>query len=517
MENIIPKLKLRSLELMHQAEVRVRYAPSPTGALHIGGARTALFNYLFAKKNNGVFILRIEDTDLERSKKVFEKDIFDALKWLDVKWDEGPIPESDQYLGSFGPYRQSERGEIYEKYIKKILDNDKAYHCFCSSEDLEAQKQYQMGRGESPKYAKTCAEISKKEVERMKAEGKRSVIRLRAPLGKIKFDDLIRGDIEIDSETIGDIVIAKDLKTPLYNMAVVIDDFEMKITHVIRGEDHIPNTPKQMIIASALDIPHPIYTHLPLVLGPDKSKMSKRHGAVSVTEYKKQGYLPEAIINFMAFLGWSPGTNMETYSMDELIKDFTLEKIQKSGAVFNIKKLDHINSSYIRGKDINELVDLSIPFLLDSGLMKEESGKYFSAENGKEISILSIRKAVSLHRERMKILSEISEFADFLFKDEIVYDKELLKWKDMTEDDLREALDIIENILSGIKDSDWNEKGLEDVLMPVAEKMQNRGVLLWPLRAALTGKKASAGPFEVAEALGKERTLLRIKKAKEKI
>lgn len=517
MENIIPKLKSRSLDLIHREEVRVRYAPSPTGTLHIGGARAALFNYLFAKKNKGSFILRIEDTDLERSKKEFEKDIFDGLKWLGIEWNEGPIPGSDGYSGSFGPYRQSERGEIYERYIKKILDDDKAYHCFCSPEDLEAQRQYQMGRGEAPKYTKTCAKITKEEAEKMRAEGKRSVIRLRAPSKKMKFNDLIRGEVEIDSETIGDIVIARDPKTPLYNMAVVIDDFEMKISHVVRGEDHISNTPKQMIIAEALDIPHPIYAHLPLVLGPDKSKMSKRHGAVSVTEYERQGYLPEAMINFMAFLGWNPGTDKEVYSMDELINDFTLEKIQKSGAVFNIKKLDHINSSYIREKDINELVDLCIPFLLDSGLIKIDSGRYLSVDSGKEISMEVIRRAVSLHRERMKVLSEISEFADFLLKDDIVYDKDLLRWKDMSDDDLRESLDIIENILSEIKDTDWSEEKLEGVLMPEAEKMKNRGVLLWPLRASLTGKKASAGPFEVAEALGKKRTLERVKKAKEKI
>ncbi len=505
MENIMPRMKSRSLDLICREEIRVRYAPSPTGTLHIGGARAALFNYLFAKKNKGSFILRIEDTDLERSRKEFEKDIFDGLEWLGIKWDEGPIPRSNEYSGLFGPYRQSERGEIYEKYIKKLLDDNKAYYCFCSPEDLATQRQYQMGRGETPKYTKTCVNIPKEEIKRLKMEGKKSVIRLKTPLKKMRFNDLIRGSVEIDSEEIGDIVIARDLKTPLYNMAVVIDDFEMKISHVIRGEDHISNTPKQMIIAEALGIPYPIYAHLPLVLGPDKSKMSKRHGAVSVTEYKKQGYLSDAMINFMAFLGWNPGTDREIYSIDELIEDFTLEKIRKSGAVFNIKKLDNTNSLYIRKKDIDELVELCIPFLLKSGLIKENYDK------------ILIKKAVLLYRERMKTLSEISELADYLFKNKIIYDKELLRWKGMNDEDLRESLDIIYNIMFKIKNEDWNEENLKNVLMPEAEKKESRGVLLWPLRVALTGKKASAGPFEVADALGKEKTLERIKKAKEKI
>ncbi len=516
MENIVPKLRSRSLDLINRGNIRVRYAPSPTGTLHIGGARAALFNFLLARKNGGSFVLRIEDTDRERSKVEFEDDIFAGLKWLGIEWDEGPIPGSGGYSGPFGPYRQSERGDIYEGYIRKMVKEDKAYRCFCSPEDLEAQRQYQMGRGEAPKYAKTCTKLSKEEADGKLAAGERSVIRLRVPPKKTKFKDLIRGDVEIDSETIGDIVIAKDLKTPLYNLAVVIDDFEMRISHVVRGEDHISNTPKQMIIAEALGLPHPTYAHLPLVLGPDKSKMSKRHGAVSVTEYKRQGYLPEAMVNFMAFLGWNPGTEKENYSMDSLIGDFSIEKINKSGAVFNIKKLDHINSNYIREKEIRDLVDLCVPFLVDSGLIRREDGGYITAD-GEKVSNELISKAVSLHRERMKTLSEISEFADFFFKKDIEYDRELLKWKEMSDDKLRESLDTIEKILSGIENGDWHEKSLENILMAEAEKRENRGELLWPLRAALTGKKASAGPFEVADALGKEKSLERVRKAKDKI
>jgi glutamyl-tRNA synthetase len=263
-------------------EVRTRFAPSPTGFLHIGSARTALFNYLFAKKNQGSFILRIEDTDKERSKPEFEKDIFENLKWLGIEWD-------------YGPYRQSERGEIYKKYLEKLLAEGKAYYCFCSEEELEAERQYQMSIGQPPRYSGKCANLTKEEVEKYLAEGKKFVIRFKVESKKVEFEDLIRGKIEFDSSLIGDIIIAKPDSggyTPLYNFGVVVDDFEMKISHVIRGEEHISNTPKQILIQEALGFPQPKYAHLPLILGPDRSKLSKRHGAVSVAQYRKLGYLP---------------------------------------------------------------------------------------------------------------------------------------------------------------------------------------------------------------------------------
>ena len=479
-------------------KIRVRYAPSPTGKLHIGGARAALFNYLFAKKNDGVFVLRIEDTDLERSKKEFEDDIFESLLCLGLKWDEGPNGS-----GEFGPYRQSERTDIYRKYIQAMLDSDKAYRCFCSPEDLEAQRQYQMGRGESPRYTGNCSKISKEESDRLDREGKSSVIRLRVESKKVGFNDLIRGEIEVDSDTIGDIVIAKDPETPLYNLAVVIDDYEMRITHVIRGEDHISNTPKQILIAEALDLPSPIFAHLPLVLGPDKSKMSKRHGSVSVIEYREKGYLPEAMINFMAFLGWNPKTEKEIYSIDSLINDFSVENVQKSGAVFNIKKLESINSHYIKNKGIEELTKLIAPYLINSGLISPDYDKDY------------LEEVIELHQTRLKTLSEISEMADFFFKEEIDYDKELLRWKEMGDEDLISVLDKLEELLINI--DSWTKEEIEKIVMPIAEKRDNRGEILWPLRAALTGKRASAGPFEVAEVLGKERSVKRIRFAKTKI
>ena len=280
-------------------KIRVRIAPSPTGALHIGLARSALFNYLFAKKNNGNFVLRIEDTDLERSDLKWTQDIIDGLKWLGIQWDEGP-----DIAGEYGPYKQTQRIDIYKKYLEKLLKDGTAYYCFCSAEELEAKRQEQMARGEAPRYDGKCKNLAEKEVQKRLAEEKPSVIRFKTPGKKIKFKDLIRGEVEFDAGLIGDIVIAKDLKTPLYNFAVVVDDYEMKISHVIRGEDHISNTPKQMLLQEALDFAHPEYGHLPLILAPDRSKLSKRFGAVSIIDYREQGYLPEAMVNFMALLGW---------------------------------------------------------------------------------------------------------------------------------------------------------------------------------------------------------------------
>ena len=305
--------------------VRVRIAPSPTGNFHFGTARTALFNFLFAKKEGGKFILRIEDTDLERSDEKYTKDIIEQLQWLGIQWDEGP-------------YRQSERLSIYEKYLKQLLDQGNAYYCFCTEEQLEQQREEDKNKGVTPIYHGTCRSVSAEEVTRRHETGERSVIRSRVPdlTGSIKFHDLIRGDVAFDAALIGDTVIAKDVRTPLYNFAVVVDDYEMKISHVIRGEDHISNTPKQIMLQQALGFSQPQYAHLPLILNPDRTKMSKRAGPTAIAEYRQLGYLPEALINFMAFLGWNPKTEQDFFSLDELVKAFSLEGVGKGGAVFNI-------------------------------------------------------------------------------------------------------------------------------------------------------------------------------------
>jgi glutamyl-tRNA synthetase len=505
-------------------EARTRFAPSPTGALHIGGVRTALFNYLFAKSQNGKFILRIEDTDKERSKKEYEDDILESLKWLNINWDEGP-----DIGGELGPYRQSEKLDVYSTYLKKLLDENKAYYCFCSENDLEAQRQYQMSIGEAPHYDGKCANLPGGEVEKRLKEGRPSVIRFRIEQKKVKFRDLIRGEVEFDASLFGDLVIAKDLNSPLYNFSVVIDDYEMKISHVIRGEEHLSNTPKQILIHEALGLMIPHYAHIPLILAPDRTKLSKRHGAVSALEYEKEGYLSEAIVNFIAFLGWNPGGEDEIYSLKNLVKEFSLDRIQKGGAIFNIQRLDFLNGFYIRQKTIGEITGLCLPFLIESGLINPEfktdqfppaygaseiKQTYKISATTEEISFDYLQKIISLYKERLKKLSEIIELTDFFFKKKLEYDKNLLKWKDAPEEETKKSLELLEKIFNKIKKEDWTKENLEKEIMPIAEKTGNRGSVLWPLRAALTGKKASAGPFEVAEILGKEKCLKRIKDAK---
>jgi len=512
-------------KLIKNGEIRTRFAPSPTGPLHVGGCRTALFNYIFAKQHQGRFILRIEDTDKERSKKEYEKDIIENLKWLGIEWDEGPIDaESKEYLGSLGPYRQSERGEIYKKYLKLLFEKNLAYYCFCSPEELEAERQEQMARGVPPRYSGKCASLSREEAERRLAKGEPAVIRFRVLPKKVSFTDMIRKKVEFDSSLFGDFVIAKDLNTPLYNFAAVVDDFEMKITHVIRGEDHLSNTPKQILLQEALGFPTPIYAHLPLILGPDRSKLSKRHGVMAIEDYRKLGYLPEALINFLAFLGWNPGTEREIYSIDALIKDFSMERVQKSGAVFNQKRLDFLNGFYIRNRPVEKITALCIPYLIEAGFLETEekektggflAGNYKIRETKEQITFSQLERIISLYQERMKKLSEITQLTDFFFKESIVYEKTLLFWKDIKEEELKEILDNIYKLLSGIKEENWNEESIKNVLLPYAEECKDRGKVLWPFRVALTGKKASAGPFEISAILGKEKTLKRVEKAKE--
>jgi len=533
-------------------EVRTRFAPSPTGFLHIGSARTALFNYLFAKKYEGIFVLRIEDTDIERSKKEYEKDLIESLKWLGIEWDEGPVLISQEeikelpisksqipkkYLGNYEPYRQSERLEIYKKYLEKLLEEGKAYCCFCSEEELEAQKQYQMSIGEAPHYNGKCAKFKKEEVKKLLSEGKKAVIRFKTPAKKVIFEDIIRGNVEFDTALLGDIVIARDLTSPLYNFSVVVDDFEMKISYVIRGEEHLSNTPKQVLFQEALGFPPVKYAHLPLILGPDRSKLSKRHGAMSINQYKEEGYLPEALINFMAFLGWNPGTEREIYSLNSLVKEFELPRVQKGGAVFNIKRLDFLNGFYIRQRSIDKLTELCLPYLIEEGLItqefetkqyppaygaKEITPSYKITETKEKISFDYLKKIISIYQERLIKLSEISGLVDFFFKDKIEYDKELLKWKDASDKEIKTALEKLEKLLSKIKNEDWNRENLENILISEAEnfgkeirQIGDRGYLLWPFRIALSGKRASAGPFDIADILGKEKTLKRIKRAKE--
>jgi nondiscriminating glutamyl-tRNA synthetase len=486
--------------------VRVRIAPSPTGFLHIGTARTALFNYLFAKKFGGRFILRIEDTDAERSDKKYEKDIFEGLSWLGINADESP-----EKGGAFGPYRQSERIEIYKTYLEKLLADGNAFYCFHSEHELDEEKKRLMT--DKKPLAHWCefrdmplADAQNKIGQSPEGRklGVRYIIRFKTPRERaINFTDLIRGELSFKSGLIGDFSIAKDTNTPLYNFAVAIDDETMKISHIIRGEDHISNTPKQILLIEALGFAKPEYAHLPLILGVDRSKLSKRHGATSITEYRNDGYLPAALFNFMALLGWNPGGEQEIFSAEELISEFSFEKIQKAGAIFDITKLDWMNGEYIRQKPAQELTELLLPYLKSQ------------ISNLKDFEKLYIQKIIALEQPRLKKLSEIGERTDYFFRNP-TYAKELLLWKGMNEQEVSASLKFSEKI---IKLKMKNEKLKTEIEKEFLKEMGDRdkGVILWPLRVALTGKKASPGPFEILEIMGRETALERIAEAKRKI
>tara|TARA_Y100000310_G_C20640840_1_gene793800 strand:- start:318 stop:1706 length:1389 start_codon:yes stop_codon:yes gene_type:complete len=461
----------------------------------MGNARTALFNYLFAKQQNGIFIVRVEDTDKERSKPEWEKDALENLQALGLEWDEGPTTDGED-RGEYGPYRQSKRTELYTKYLQQLLDEDKAYYCFCDPEELEAHRQELSSRGEAPKYSGKCKSLSREEQEE-RISSEKSVIRFRVEPKIITFTDLVRGDIPLDMGLVGDTVIAKDPITPLYNFTVVIDDKEMEISHVIRGEDHISNTPKQILLQKALGFSTPVYAHLPLILAQDKTKLSKRHGDNSVTRFLDEGYLPVAVINFLALLGWNPGDERELFSLSELVKEFSVEKVHKGGAVFNLQKFEWLNSEYIKKMPLKELTKLCIPYLPQENLPSEGY----------------LEKAIALYQDRLKKLSDISGLIDFLLVDTLTYDSQLLSWKGASKEERIESLTKSKDILQEVKESFWTEDTLSKVLLAEAEKDKDRGKLLWPLRVALSGKKNSAGPFEIAAVLGKEKTLKRIEKA----
>ncbi len=502
--------------------VRTRIAPSPTGPLHIGTARTALFNFLFTKQKGGKFILRIEDTDIERSDEKYVADIVRNLKWLGIEWDEGPtgVMTKDE-KGAFGPYRQSERIFLYKKYLEKLLKEGKAYYCFCTPKELEKEREEQMKKGELVHYSGKCRKLTKEQVEKLKRQGRRSIIRFKTEEKKISFNDLIRGKIDFESNLIGDFAIAKDLETPLYNFAVAVDDFTMKISYVIRGEDHISNTPKQILIQKALGFPTPLYAHIPLILNPDHTKVSKRDSKkgifTDIHEYKKRGYLPEAMVNFMALLGWNPKSDQEFFSIEELIKEFDFKKINLSGAIFNKEKLDFINAHYLRNLPLDELTHKTIPFLIQAGFIKERGNKW-QDQDGQEIDFDYLRKIMNIEKERIKVLSEIMDLVDYFFVKVPKYETKLLFWKKQKKKELADILERLEKFFSRLSEHRFKKERVEELLREEI-KLRKFGVgeTLWPLRVLLSGRKASPSPFELVEILGKERVLKRIKVARKKL
>jgi glutamyl-tRNA synthetase len=431
----------------------------------------------------GKFLVRIEDTDKERSKQEYEVDLLENLKWLGLNWDEEIV-------------RQSERIPAYREQLEKLLHNHQAYWCFCTEEKLEAERESQLAAGQPQVYSGTCRGISEKDVAERIKNGERAVIRFKTPEAKHVFEDLVRGKVEFDSAQFGDTVIAKSLNEPLYNFAVVIDDEYQKITHVIRGEDHLSNTPKQMAIAEALGFKVPRYAHLPLMLGPDKKKLSKRYLAAGVKEYRGQGYVPEAIINFLVLLGWHPVEDREVLTSSELIKEFSLERTQKAGAIFNPEKLDWFNTHYLRSMSADEFIKISKDFWPTHW-----------TEN-------ILRKAMPLVRDRLKNLSELSESGDLFFKlgD---YESKLLIWKKADEASAKNSLDLLIKELENLSEEKFGTEA-KIVIDKLAEKF-GRGEVFWPLRVALSGKENSPGPLEILEVLGKLETLDRLRVALQKI
>lgn len=468
--------------------IRVRFPPSPTGYMHIGNVRTALFNYLFARKNNGKFILRIEDTDRERSKKEYEDDIIEGLKWLNINWDEGP-----DIGGPYGPYRQSERLEIYRFYINKLLSDEKAYLCFCSEEDLEKEREEMLNKGLMPKYSRKCRNLSKEQIEEKLKENPNPVVRFKTPLsGEILVEDELRGKLIFPIENLDDFVIMRSDGMPTYNFAVVIDDALMKINFVIRGEDHLHgNTPRQILIYKALNFPLPKFVHLPMILGEDHTKLSKRHGSVSLRDYRNEGYLPEALVNYMALLGFSPKTKeREFFSMQELIEEFSIENLSKSNAIFSPSKLRWMNHKYIEMLSLEELFIRVKDFY-----------------SNKEIEIKNddwLKEFLRLMRDHIFVLNDIK----ILYND-IFYPVEL-SFEQLNY--LKENKHLIYEFYNSIKDlNEWNENNILNLIKDLGKKLSIKGKNLYhPLRVLITHKDEGPEIYIYIYLLGKENTLKRV-------
>ncbi|PYP93297.1 MAG: glutamate--tRNA ligase [Candidatus Angelobacter sp. Gp1-AA117] len=368
-----------------ESKIRVRFAPSPTGQLHVGNARTALFNWLFARQKGGVNVLRIEDTDLERSEARYETQLIDDLKWLGLDWDEGP-----DVGGSYAPYRQSDRLEIYRSTADRLVQAQKAYYCFCTLEDLERDRQQALAENRQPIYSGKCRNLDPAEVQRRRHAGEAAAIRLKIPEHPIKFHDIVHGDVQFASESVSDPIIMRSNGVPVYNYVVVVDDAEMKITHVIRGDDHLSNTPKQVALYEALGLPVPEFAHLSTILGPDRERLSKRHGATSIANFRDMGVLPEALVNYLALLGWAPsGGARETFTPKELIKEFSLKRITPSPAIFDMEKLHWLNRHYIKQSPPERIHAIAQPFFTKAGLLPENPDAEIAQWFGRVVDLLA--------------------------------------------------------------------------------------------------------------------------------
>lgn len=479
-------------------DVRVRYAPSPTGHLHIGNARTALFNYLFARNKGGKFIIRIEDTDQKRNIEGGEASQLKYLKWLGMDWDE-----SVDVGGEYGPYRQSERNDIYQTYFQQLLESGQAYKCYCTEEELEAEREEQTARGETPHYSGKCRHLSAEERSRLESEGRKPSIRFMVPEGRTySFDDMVKGVVTFESEGMGDWVIVKKDGTPTYNFAVTIDDYLMDISHVLRGDDHISNTPKQLMIYEAYGWEPPVFGHMTLIVNESRRKLSKRDESIIqfIEQYEELGYLPEALFNFIALLGWSPAGEEEIFSREEFIEIFDAERLSKSPALFDKQKLLWMNNQYIKKVELDRVVDIALPHIIKAGRLNSEM-----TETEKQWT----HKLIALLQEKMSYGAEIVELSEMFFKDEADYEeeaKEILAGEQVPEvlKAFSQELDQLEN---------FQAEGIKAAMKAVQKSTGQKGKnLFMPIRAAVTGQTHGPDLPETIELLGKSKVQTRISK-----
>jgi glutamyl-tRNA synthetase len=491
--------------------IRCRIAPSPTGPLHIGTARTALFNQLFARHHGGTFVLRLEDTDVARSTLAYERDILEGLHWLGIEWDEGPAIGELAERGPFGPYRQMQRLDRYREAVERLLSADLAYECFCTPEELAADRAAQEAAHEAPRYVGRCAHLTPEQRRQRRAEGRTPVVRFRIGEGRIDFHDLVRGDVSIDADALGgDLVIVRSDGTPLYHFTVAVDDAAMAISHVIRGEDHLSNTPKHILLFRALGADVPRFAHLPLILNPDRTKMSKRKSQTAVADYIAQGYVREAIVNHLALLGWSSGSEDELFGFDDLVQRFDLDRVQPNGAVFDRERLDWLDGQWIRRLPDDDLVDRTLPFLERAVDAYAAQGRRVRTPTADGLADL-----LPLVRERLPRLDAIGPLVDFLFLEDITVDPALLvpkRWDGPTTSD---GLRAARGAIAALGEVSFEADELETALRAVADEHGWKpGDLFMAIRVAVTGRTATPPLFDTLVALGYERTIERLDAAR---
>jgi glutamyl-tRNA synthetase len=477
--------------------VRVRFAPSPTGYLHVGGARTALFNWLYARRHGGVFILRIEDTDAERSSWEMVTGIVDGMRWLGLDWDEGP-----DVGGPHAPYFQSERIEQYRAAAERLVAAGRAYYCYCSPDALQQKRQAAEAAGGGWAYDRTCCDLSAEDAARLEASGAPRAVRFKVPEGQTSFTDLVRGMIQFDNANIEDFVVLRSDRQPTYHLSVVVDDVAMEISHIVRGDDHISNTPKQVLLYEALGRPAPSFAHVPLIMGPDKKRLSKRHGATSVMEYARMGYLPEAMVNFLALLGWSPGNDEEIFTREQLAARFSLEGISGGNAVFNSEKLDWFNQQHISRLSLTELAARVAPLLEAAGMWDRELEGARAGWFGRLLELL---------KPRLKKLDQVVEDARPFLEENLQVDLAAVA-KHLSKTELRAPLTAYIQEISTLES--YDAPALEQALRTSAEAHGLKaGALIHATRVAVTGQAVSPGLFETLELLGRARTIARLRAA----